>query len=277
MSRRQTRKMLRLMAGGGPVEVTSAMASVKRLARLAFVAQQFGYEYADVRYGGANNSQFIMLIVPDPSPQARARAAQNWAEYPNAHDGVSVPPPVPDALELLKARINFDLTGRNAERRMLWGVAGATVGCVLMAFRFGNEPSHYAVAAVIWLALMGACGIGFVVNRRRNATFAARLRAAGFVPVTDGTGRVRHLPPSAAAPGHGSPHGGGPHGGTPYGVPAPALPAPVPGYGYGYQPGAQPQQPVPHAPSAPHPYGAPSQAPEPYAPPQAPYGQQPPR
>jgi len=56
MSKRQVQKMLRLMASGEAVELTSPMASVKKLARLAFIAQQFGYEYADVRQGGGRNT-----------------------------------------------------------------------------------------------------------------------------------------------------------------------------------------------------------------------------
>ena len=105
--------MFRLMAQGQAVQLTSPMASVKKLARLAFIAQQFGYEYADVRQGAGRNNALTMLIVPDPGPQAQARAAQNWAQYPKAGDGVSLPPVVPDALELLKARINF--VSRQAE------------------------------------------------------------------------------------------------------------------------------------------------------------------
>ncbi|CAL9435047.1 hypothetical protein SUDANB58_02132 [Streptomyces sp. enrichment culture] len=61
MSRRQTRRMLRLMASGEPVQLASPMASVRKLARLAFVAQQFGYEYADVRQSSGN------LAAPDPA------------------------------------------------------------------------------------------------------------------------------------------------------------------------------------------------------------------
>jgi hypothetical protein len=197
--------MLRLMAGGEPVQVTSAMASVKKLAKLAFVAQQFGYEYADVRQGGANNSSLVMLIVPDPSPYARARAAQNWAQYPNAGDGVSLPPFVPDALELLKARINFDLTGRSTEKRMLFAAIGATVGAGAVAVQDGGGALLWA--GILWVVLMGILGVGFVVNRRRNAKFAARLQAAGFMPVADESGRVRYLPPGALGqlPGQGNP------------------------------------------------------------------------
>ncbi len=284
MSKRQVQKMLRLMASGEPVELTSPMASVKKLARLAFIAQQFGYEYADVRQGGGRNTALIMLIVPDPSPQARARAAQNWAQYPNASDGVSVPPLVPDAFELLKARINFDLTGKNAEKRMLYGALGGTVGCVVVALRAGGDGVAFVIAGVLWVVLMAALGIGFVVNRKRNAKFAARLQAAGFVPVTEEGGRVRYLPPGAQMPGQGNPFAAaGPYGAPapgqapaagPYGAPAPGQAAgsygsQAPGQGagsYGYPSPGQ----------APGPYGAPvpGQAAGPHAGPGA-YGNQP--
>ncbi|MCM3297049.1 hypothetical protein ACWEPD_30955 [Streptomyces pseudogriseolus] len=280
MSKRQTQKMLRLMASGEPVELTSPMASVKKLARLAFVAQQFGYEYADVRQGGGNNSQLKMLIVPDPSPQAQARAAQNWAQYPNAHDGVSVPPLVPDAFELLKARINFDLTGKSAEKRIGYGAIGVSIGAVIIAYRLGGTSDDFVIAAIIWLALMAILGIGFVVTRKRNAKFAARLQAAGFTPVADETGRVRYLPPGGQMPGHGNPFGAGPYG--PYGAQAQGAPPfpqqqPAPGYAppaqqppaYGQPfPQQQQQQPGPYAPQQPPAYGQPGQP--------GPYGQQPP-
>lgn len=252
MSKRQTQKMLELMASGEPVQLTSRMSSVKKLAKLAFVAQQFGYEYADVRQSGGNNAALTMLLVPDPSPQARTRAAQNWAQYPNAGDGVSLPPLVPDAFELLKARINFDLTGKNAQKNMGYGALGGTVACVLVAYREGGSSDDFVIAGIIWLVLMAALGIGFLVTRKRNAKFAARLQAAGFVPVADETGRVRYLPPGGQLPGHGNPFGGAPGG---YGQQAPGP--------YGVQP---PQQ---------QPYGGPAQAPQPYAPQAAPQAQQP--
>ncbi|MGV9899919.1 hypothetical protein, partial [Streptomyces tendae] len=242
MSKRQTQKMLQLMASGEPVQLTSRMSSVKKLAKLAFVAQQFGYEYADVRQSGGNNAALTMLLVPDPSPQARTRAAQNWAQYPNAGDGVSLPPLVPDAFELLKARINFDLTGKNAQKNMGYGALGGTVACVVIAFREGGSSDDFVLSGIIWLVLMVALGLGFLVTRKRNAKFAARLRAAGFMPMTDETGRVRYLPPGGQLPGHGNPFGAAPGG---YGQPAPGP--------YGAQP---PQQ---------QPYGGPQQAPQPYA------------
>ncbi|MFJ7296950.1 hypothetical protein [Streptomyces collinus] len=253
MSKRQMQKMLRLMASGEPVELTSPMASVKKLARLAFVAQQFGYEYADVRQSSGRNGALTMLLLPDPSPQARARAGQNWAQYPDAADGVSVPPVVPDAFELLKARINFDLTGKHAEKRMGYGALGVTIGCAILGFRFGGQSDDFVAAGVVWLLLMAVFGIGLVVTRKRNVKFAARLQAAGFLPVTDENGRMRYLPPGAQLPGQGNPFAGGPYG----------QQAPGP---YGQQ------APGPYAQQAPGPYV--QQAPGSYAPP-APYGGQP--
>ncbi|MET9681276.1 hypothetical protein [Streptomyces coeruleorubidus] len=275
MSKRQTQKMLRLMASGEPVELTSPMASVKKLARLAFVAQQFGYEYADVRQSTGRNGALTMLILPDPSPQARARAAQNWAQYPGAGDGVSLPPLVPDAFELLKARINFDLTGKNAEKRMGYAALGITLGCAVLAFRAGGESFDFVAAGVVWLLLMALLGIGLLVTRKRNTKFASRLQAAGFMPVTDENGRLRYLPPGAQMPGHGNPFGGGPYGGGPgAGMPAPAGGAPA---GYGQQaPGPYAQQPGPYAQQAPGPYPAqPASGPYGGQPAPGPYGAQP--
>ncbi|MFD3586474.1 hypothetical protein [Streptomyces sp. NPDC058683] len=249
MSTRQVRKMFQLMAGGEPVELTNPWSSVKKLARLAFIAQQFGYEYADARHAGSRNNVLKLLIVPDHSPQGRARAAQNWAQYPNAADGVSLPPLVPDAVELLKARIQFDLTGKNAEKRMLFGAGGITLGLVLAAARAGGSAGAFVVAGVVWVILMAVMGLGFFVTRGRNAKFAQRLQAAGFVPVREESGRVRYLPP-----------------GTPMPMPVqmPMQPAPVQ---QPQQPWQQPQyqQPWPQQPGPYGPYGA-----------QPPYGQQPP-
>ncbi|MFF4114716.1 hypothetical protein [Streptomyces sp. NPDC001714] len=293
MSARQVRKMFQLMASGEPVELSNAWASVKKLARLAFIAQQFGYEYADARHTGSRNNVLKLLIVPDHSPQGRARAAQNWAQYPNAADGVSLPPLVPDAVELLKARIQFDLTGKNAEKRMLLGAGGITLGLVLAAARAGGSAGAFVVSGVVWVLLMAVMGLGFFVTRGRNAKFAQRLQAAGFVPVTGEGGRVRYLPPGTPMPmqqgpmqpeyqpqpqyqppqqpGPYGPYGGqGGHG--PYSG-QPLAPAPAP-TGYGQQPPA-PYTPGPYAPpqQPAGPYGAPQQPVGPYAP--GPYHQQP--
>jgi hypothetical protein len=268
--------MFRLMAQGQAVQLTSPMASVKKLARLAFIAQQFGYEYADVRQGAGRNNALTMLIVPDPGPQAQARAAQNWAQYPKAGDGVSLPPVVPDALELLKARINFDLTGKNAEKRMVYAGIGLSVGCVVLAVRAGGDSVAFTVAGVLWAVMMVVLGVGLVVTRKRNAKFAALLGAAGFAPVTEEGGRVRYLPPTVGYAGRPT----GPYG--PYSPHAGQTPqAPYAGqapYGGQVPQAAQPPY-AGQAPQAPYagqaPY--PAQAPQAPYPGQAPYGGQPPQ
>lgn len=299
MSARQVRKMFQLMASGEPVELTNAWSSVKKLARLAFVAQQFGYEYADARHAGSRNSVLKLLIVPDHSPQGRARAAQNWAQFPNAADGVSLPALVPDAVELLKARIQFDLTGKNAEKRMLISAGAITLGLIFAAVRNGGGTGPVVISGVVWGIAMAFIGLGFFVTRGRNAKFAQRLQAAGFMPVTGEGGRVRYLPPGTPMPmqqgvmqqgpmrqpqyqlpqppqqaGPYGPYGdqGGQSGYGPYGGQPPAAPAP----GYGQQP------PAPHTPGAyapppqpAGPYAAPQQPAGPYAP--GPYQQQPPQ
>ncbi|MCT9010621.1 hypothetical protein [Streptomyces rhizosphaerihabitans] len=283
MSKRQIRQMFRLMAGGQAVQLTSPMASVKKLARLAFIAQQFGYEYADVRQGSGRNNALTMLIVPDPGPQAQARAAQNWAQYPKAGDGVSLPPVVPDALELLKARINFDLTGKNAEKRMVYAAVGLTVGCAALGVRAGGGSGAFTVAGILWAVLMVVLGIGLVVTRKRNAKFAALLRAAGFAPVTEEGGRVRYLPPTAGYGGQSA----GPYGPyAPYAGQAAPYAAQMPAPYSGQVPQAQAQPPYAvQAPQAPYagqvpqaqvPYSGQAPAPYPGQAPQAQYAGQPP-
>ncbi|MET9405622.1 hypothetical protein ABZX90_07545 [Streptomyces sp. NPDC002935] len=270
MSKRQIRQMFRLVASGEAVQLTSPMASVKKLARLAFLAQQFGYEYADVRQGSGRNNALTMLIVPDPGPQAQARAAQNWAQYPQAADGVSLPPVVPDALELLKARINFDLTGKNAEKRMVYAAFGLTAGCVVLGVRAGGDSVAYTVAGVLWAVVMVVLGIGLVVTRKRNAKFAALLRAAGFAPVTEEGGRVRYLPPTAGYGGHAAGPYGGPY--TPYASHAPyAGQVQAPAQATAHAPGQAQAQAPGYAPGqAQAPVYAPGQAQAPvYAPGQA--------
>ncbi|MEU3895180.1 hypothetical protein [Streptomyces sp. NPDC045251] len=211
MSKRHVRRMLRQMASGEPVEVAPAMATTKTFTRLAFVAQQFGYAYADIRQGGGpQGNGYVMLIVPDPSPRARARAARNWALYPNAIDGGALPPLVPERVELLKARITFDLTAMYGSRQLLVlsGVAALPLA-VPFGFVLGSGATAVGIACVVWAALMSLTPIGFAVNRRYRRKCAALLQDAGFTLVTDETGRLRCVPPDGQLPGHGNPFAAG--------------------------------------------------------------------
>lgn len=206
VSKQDVRKMLREMATGEPVQVTSGMSSIDKIAELGVVAEQFGYQYADVRRGNG----YVMSLVADLGPQARARAAQNWAQYPNAVDGGALPPFVPDAFRLLKARITFDLTTEYSDKQRLiiasLGVTGMVVSVVAW---LGADTTSFVVAGVVWVVLMSLIPVLNVAGRRYKAKYAARLAAAGFTPVTDQRGRLRYLPPGGQLPGHGNPFAGG--------------------------------------------------------------------
>ncbi|MER7198539.1 MULTISPECIES: hypothetical protein [unclassified Streptomyces] len=202
MSDQDVRKMLREMATGEPVQVTSGMSSIDKIAGLGVVAEQFGYQYVDVRRGNG----YVMSLVADPGPQARARAAQNWAQYPDAVDGGALPPFVPDAFQLLKARITFDLTSEYSDKqRLIIASLGITVMVVGVVASLGADTTSFVVAGIVWVLLMCLIPVLNVAGRRYKAKYAARLAAAGFTPVTDERGRLRYLPPGGQLPGHGNP------------------------------------------------------------------------
>ncbi|NEC92152.1 hypothetical protein [Streptomyces sp. SID12501] len=211
MSNRHARKMLRQMASGEPVEVTNAMATVKKFAQLSFIARQFGYKYADVRQGGRpRGNGLVLLIVPDPSPQAQALAEQNRARYPQAGDGGTLPPLVPDEVELLKTCIDLDLAARYTEKQLmvLTSVSFST-SAVGIAFHLGTDTNALVASGIIWVALIACVPVVLVINRRHRARQVARLKAAGFTAVTEQSGRIRYVPPDGRLPGNGNPFAGG--------------------------------------------------------------------
>ncbi|MFI1419910.1 sulfurtransferase TusA family protein [Streptomyces sp. NPDC020731] len=210
MGERRIRKMLRQMESGEPVRVTGAMATTTKLARSAAMARQFGYEYADVRQdGGPQGKQYVVVIVPDPTPEARARAARNRSRYPRAADGGELPRLAPEAVELLKARITFDITAMYTDRqRIVLAGVGAVPLALPVGLVLGSGGMTVVLTVLAWAAVMALLPVGFAVNRRFEAKYAALLRAAGFTPVTDPEGRLRYLPPGGRLPGHGSPFAG---------------------------------------------------------------------
>jgi hypothetical protein len=197
--------------------------------------------------------------------------------------------PLPDAaphLELLKARISYDLTGKSAEKRVMLAALVMTACFVLLLIR--NLASGESLAGVIvgYGILMLIMGAGFLWNRKRNARFESVLRQAGLTPVQDHNGRTRFVPPGSGLPEQHSPFGQQAFGGPQQAPPGPAAP-PAPGYpvphqqgGYGH-PGQPPYgqpQPGPQAPPGQQPqpgfggqgwhYGPPHQEPQPPYPPQ---------
>ncbi|MFJ9005070.1 hypothetical protein [Streptomyces canus] len=181
--------------------------SWKRLARLAFIAEQFGYEYADLQM--TSDNKFTLFIVPDPSPEGRQRAAQNRAQYPDADEGVALPPVVPDAIDLLKARMVVD-TGSQYSDKLPTGILifFLTMTAAAICFRLRAETAAVVIVGIVWAALMALLPVLLVYSRRYRSKYAAQLKAAGFTPVTDRNGRLRYVPPGGQLPGHGNPFAG---------------------------------------------------------------------
>ncbi|MEV0598882.1 hypothetical protein AB0I82_06195 [Streptomyces sp. NPDC050315] len=203
MSTGQVRTMVSLMAQGAPVEVTSRWGTASKLARLAHLGEQFGYQYADAGYVNRGTQ---LLMVPDPQPQARQRAQQAWAQFPQAASGGPVPPLPALAPELLKAQVDFDLSGRHNEKRRLLAIIPITVIVLIQLMRDGGD------SAVFWVpfwALAVCLAVGMVFyTRKRHATYEAQLQQAGYVQVLDPTGRVHYFPAGSSLAAQSAPVGG---------------------------------------------------------------------
>ncbi|GHH83858.1 hypothetical protein GCM10018793_46960 [Streptomyces sulfonofaciens] len=206
MGKRHVRAMLRKMSSGERVAIARSAGSIGSLARLASVAEQFGYAYAGAGLGGFKSEQLMLELVPDPGPEAQARAERNRALYPNAGDGVSLPPLVREEVELLKARISFDFASQyTAKQRLALGLPVATVLAAAPCIRFGPHSTATLVAVILWAVFMLLVPVGLASVRRARARYGAQLAAAGFTPVTDELGRLRYVSPGGPLPRRGNP------------------------------------------------------------------------
>lgn len=215
-SSQKVSRMMRQIASQDEVRITSRT-GIGKLPRLVLVAEQFGFMYADAREKGENKVTEV-LLVRDPSPAAQQRAAETMARHPQAGNGGDLPgmqpgdklKPLPDAkahLELIKARINVDLTDRRAEKRIFVGAGLFTAAMLFGQVTDGIIDPVFA-SPITWGVVMVVLALGFVYTRRRNARFVARLQEAGFTAVRDEQGNTRYLPPGGQLPGHANPFGG---------------------------------------------------------------------
>ncbi|MFJ9666400.1 hypothetical protein ACIRPP_17570 [Streptomyces sp. NPDC101219] len=205
MNKRYARRMLRRMESGEPVEVRPARATLRHFSELTALAEQFGYVYEDVRRdAGPQGSGYAISIVPDPRPEARERAAAHRAAHPRAADGGELPPLVPAEVELLRARIGYDLVAGNTTGKLaVVSVVGLTVLAVCLGIQLGVGLRGALVIAVGWALVTAIVPVGYARNRRYVARQEELLRDAGFTPVTEPDGRLRFLPPQGQAPGAG--------------------------------------------------------------------------
>lgn len=189
--------MLRRLADGGPVEFYASMISFRGLTRLAFLAEQFGYAYTDLRQG---EQGFTLYLVPDSRPRARELAAENRDRYPRAAEKGPLPVPDPAALALLKARMLSDLNRRYSLKQLLWMIGVSLVLAALdVGMEFGDgRDSVLTIASAVWAGVVVLLVPMHLWSRRVARTNAAFLQAAGFTLVPDERGRLRHVPPDEA-------------------------------------------------------------------------------
>lgn len=124
------------------------------------------------------DNRLVLRIMPALSPQARARGAQNRARYPHASDGVSLPPIVPEAIELLKARMVLDLNRQYTDKQRL-AIAAFVVTALAagIGFRSGvDSTTAVVIVVIVWAAFMALLPVGLVVCRHYGANIPPSWR-----------------------------------------------------------------------------------------------------
>ncbi|MFG2661648.1 hypothetical protein, partial [Streptomyces sp. NPDC048425] len=183
---------------GMPFEFTTKMSMMKRLATLVSTAELFGYQYAGVWQGAFS---IKLRFMPDPSPQAQARAAQYWPFAPQV-PGIS-----PQMLELNKKRVLFDLTGKSALLKRLPVVGVVLFMALLRSLSILGDSMGLALGYLCGMVVL--VGVGVWVNFLRHKKAGAYLQTAGFVRHEPSLGQVFYLPPGSQqqygqqAPGYG--------------------------------------------------------------------------
>lgn len=196
MGRKKTeRKLLRLMAEGEPVSLDTGGLAYGRAVRLALLAEEFGYEYADLKQ---SEGKLTLFLLPDPRPQAQERAAENRRRHPRASEGGPLPVPDPETLALLKARMLFDVERRRLTSKWIWASAGLAlvIGALELGIEFGDDWDAILTIGGAFLAVTAIFGaVLYVWGMRVLRAGAIRLEAAGFTRVPDERGRLRYVPP----------------------------------------------------------------------------------
>ncbi|MET7637566.1 hypothetical protein [Streptomyces sp. NPDC005438] len=205
MSKRLVSRMLRQMGSQETVRVVGKI-PVRRLARLALVAEEFGFAYQDTHHAGEGQyTRNVMILGRDHSPEAQRRAMENSVRFPQAGNGGDLPGmlrggtlrPLPDVaprLELLEARINFDLTRPPTRNEALALAVLAVLALAVNVVAFRSDPDFLLMILCLYLGVLALGSALFLWARRRNAHYRQVLDQAGLVPVPDRDGRLRYLP-----------------------------------------------------------------------------------
>jgi hypothetical protein len=195
--------VMRQVASQDVVELDHPNAKARTVASLAYIAEAYGFRYADARLeGDPQHKTLHVYLVRDTDDRARQRAAANAAAFPQAGAGGPVPgmrqgtlTPLPEAepeVDLLLSLIRFDTASAAGDPKkfltMSWAIP---LVLVLMAVLTGK----YAVLLPLAVALPVLLQIALRVNVRKRANMAERLVAAGCTPVRDQQGRERYVRP----------------------------------------------------------------------------------
>ncbi|MFE5754526.1 hypothetical protein ACFQ7M_18685 [Streptomyces massasporeus] len=193
--------LMRQIATQDMIELVHPFAEWQTFGALAYIAECYGFRYADVRLVGKHKIAHIHL-VRDTSPQAQQRAAANIAAFPDPGPGRPVPgmylgslTPVPEAqadVDLVTTLIRYDAAGAAANRKQLLTMAWAgPLLFLLLAVLTGKYAVLLPLAVLTPVFLLGALR----VNSARRAKLAERLLAAGCTQVRDDAGRERYVRP----------------------------------------------------------------------------------
>ncbi|CAL9535569.1 hypothetical protein [Streptomyces sp. enrichment culture] len=195
--------VMRQVASQDVVELDHPYAKAQTVASLAYIAEAYGFRYADARLeGDPQHKSLHVYLVRDDDDRARQRAAANAAAFPQAGAGGAVPgmrpgtlTPLPEAeaeVDLLRALIRFDTAGAAGDPKkfltMSWAIPLVLVPLGVLT---GKHLVLFPLAAALPVLLL----VALRINVRKRAKLAERLEAAGCTPVRDQQGRERYVRP----------------------------------------------------------------------------------
>ncbi|WP_128433205.1 hypothetical protein [Streptomyces cyaneus] len=198
---RRVTALMRQIASEDVVEIVHPYTRLRTLGALAYIAECYGFRYADVRRVGENKTLHVYL-VRDDAPRAQQRAAANAAAFPQAGAGGPVPgmhpgslTPLPEAqpdVDLITALIKHDSLGAVGDRKRLLAIAWASAALFPVLALLTAKPAVLLPLAVLMPALLlGALRL----NTTRRAKLAQQLTTAGCTPLRDEEGRERYVRP----------------------------------------------------------------------------------
>ncbi|WP_328873123.1 hypothetical protein OHT76_25150 [Streptomyces sp. NBC_00287] len=171
-------------------DARNLLRSRKQFASFAYIAEQYGYEYAGLSTlspSGSPNPYFAFRRTPD----AAERAARTSAQHPDAIRGGQLPgmrpggsrlAPLPEtqaAVSLLHARIEVDYSGTHEKRGLIQLLIMPFV-LLIPLWQAGFTPVPILICCGLWLFTAGLWVLGIALARHRLAKYGRVLEKAGI-------------------------------------------------------------------------------------------------